>query len=155
MKKSQTNNISISLGRSSPFYLPSIFGRNMAAGMARRKVLVCPVITSVRVSVSIPRDAIVIFVVLRHVQIYLAIPVIERSAAVPGVVVAVSYTEWRRISPGAAVVQCSTGLKVLRTMRVKRIAPIRHGSASIHDIVSVTRAVGLANSTEVDVGVAV
>ena len=45
----------------------------MAVGMARRKVLVCPVITPARVSVSIPRDAIVISVVLRHMQIYLAI----------------------------------------------------------------------------------
>lgn len=40
-------------------------------------------------------------------------------------------------------------------MWLKRIAPIRHGSVSIHDIVSVTRAVGLTNTTEVDVGVAV
>lgn len=92
MKKSQTNNISISLGQSSPFYLPSIFGRNMAAGMARRKVLVCPVITPVRISVSVPRDAIVISVVLRHMQIYLAIPIVEHSTAIVGVVVAVSHT---------------------------------------------------------------
>ena len=119
------------------------------------KALICPVMVSVRFSVGIPRDAIVIFVVLRHVQIYLAIPVIKRSAAVPGVVVAVSYTEWRRISPGAAVIQCSTRLEVLRTMRVKRIAPIRHVSVRIHDVVSVAGPVRLANTTEVDVGVAV
>ena len=154
MKKSQTNNISISLGRSSPFYLPSIFGRNMAAGMARRKVLVCPVITPVRVSVSIPRDAIVISIVLRHMQVYLTTPIVEHSTAIIGVVVAVSYTEWRRISPGAAVIQCSARLEVLRTMRVKRIAPIRHGSMLVHDVVSVAGPVRLANTTEVDVGVA-
>ena len=64
----------------------------MAAGMARRKVLVRPVITPIRVSVSIPRDAIVISVVLRHMQIYLAIPIVEHSTAIVGVVVAVSHT---------------------------------------------------------------
>ena len=45
--------------------------------------------------------------------------------------------------------------EVLRTMRTMRIAPIRHGSVLVHSIMSVTRAIGLANATEVDVGVTV
>ena len=56
------------------------------------KTLVCPMMVFVRFSVSIPRDAIVISVVLRHMQIYLAIPIIEHSTVIVGVVVAVSHT---------------------------------------------------------------
>ena len=46
-------------------------------------------------------------------------------------------------------------LRTMRTMRTMRIAPIRHGSVLVHSIMSVTRAIGLANATEVDVGVTV
>ena len=129
----------------------------MVAGMARRKVLVCPVITSVRFSVGIPRDAIVISIVLRHMQVYLTTPIVEHSTAIIGVVIAVSYTEWWRISPGAAVIQCSTRFigEILRTMWIKWIASIRHDSARIHDVVPMPRTIRLANSTEVDVGVAI
>lgn len=42
------------------------------------KTLVFPVMVFVRFSVGIPRDAIVISVVLRHMQIYLAIPIVEQ-----------------------------------------------------------------------------
>ena len=119
--------------------------------------LVCPVMVFVRFSVGVPRDAVVISVVLRHMQIYLVIPIVEHSTAIIGVVVAVSYTEWRRISPSATVIQCSTRLigEVLRTMRCERIAPICHGSVLAHNIVSVTRTIRLVNTTEVDVDVAV
>ena len=66
------------------------------------KSLVCPVMVFVIFSVGVPRDAVVVSVVLRHMQIYLVIPIVEHSTAIIGVVVAVSYTEWRRTSPGAA-----------------------------------------------------
>ena len=56
------------------------------------KALVCLVMAFVRFSVGVPRDAVVIFVVLRHMQIYLAIPIVEHSTAIIGVVVAVSHT---------------------------------------------------------------
>lgn len=56
------------------------------------KTLVCPVMVFVRFSVGVPRDAVVISVVLRHMQIYLAIPIVEHSTAIVGVVVAVSHT---------------------------------------------------------------
>lgn len=56
------------------------------------KALVCLVMVFVRFSVGVPRDAVVIFVVLRHMQIYLAIPIVEHSTAIICVVVAVSHT---------------------------------------------------------------
>ena len=45
--------------------------------------------------------------------------------------------------------------EVLCPMRIVRIALVRDVAATIHDVVSVPRAVWLANSTEVDVGIAV
>ena len=42
--------------------------------------------------------------------------------------------------------------KILCTMRVEWLAPIRHGSISIHGVVSMPSTIRLANTTEVDVG---
>ena len=41
-------------------------------------------------------------------------------------------------------------LKILCTMRIKRFVPIRHGSISIHGVVSMPSTIRLANTTEVD-----
>ena len=46
-------------------------------------------------------------------------------------------------------------LKILCTMRVKRIAPIRYGSVLIHNVVPIPRTIRLTNPTEVDIGVAI
>lgn len=46
-------------------------------------------------------------------------------------------------------------LKILCTMRVKRFAPIRHGSMLIHNVVPMPRTIRLTNPTEVDIGVAI
>ena len=46
-------------------------------------------------------------------------------------------------------------LKILCTMRVKRIAPIRYVPILIHDIVTVTRTIRLTNTTEVDIDITI
>lgn len=46
-------------------------------------------------------------------------------------------------------------LEVLCAVLVVRITLVRHLAAAIHDVVTVAGSVGLADSTEVDVGVAV
>ena len=117
--------------------------------MTLGEILIRPMDIAIAVRRSIPRHVVAVCEVLRHVQDCAA----RITASIEHTTVLIGSSRLM-IPTCAAHVQIGL-LEVLRTMRIKRIAPIRHGSASIHDIVSVTRAVGLANSTEVDVGVAV
>lgn len=45
--------------------------------------------------------------------------------------------------------------KILCTMRVKRFAPIRHGSMLIHNVVPMPRTIRLTNPTEVDIDITI
>lgn len=61
----------------------------MGVRIARVLTLVSPVSLAIRLSIGVPRDAIVIVVGLRHMQIDIAITTIERTAAVTRAIVRV------------------------------------------------------------------
>ena len=111
--------------------------------MSARDILIRPVDIPVAVGRRIPRYMIVVCEVLRDVQNRTAriAASIEHAAMLVG-------PEWLVIPTCATHVQVCL-LEVLRTMRVERIAFVRHLAAAIHAVMPMTRPVRLANTTEV------
>ena len=116
--------------------------------MTLGEILVRPMDVAVAVRRSIPRHVVAVCEVLRHVQDCAA----RITASIEHTTVLIGSN--RLMIPTCATHVQIGLLEVLCTMRVKRIASICHVSARIHDVVSVAGSVRLANSTEVDVGVA-
>ena len=117
--------------------------------MTLGEILIRPMDIAIAVRRSIPRHVVAVCEVLRHVQ--------DCAARITA---SIEHTTMLIGSNRLMISTCATHvqvrlLEVLRTMRVKRIAPIRHGSMLVHDVVPVAGSVRLTNPTEVDVGVAV
>ena len=112
-------------------------------------ILIRPVDITVAVRSRIPRHMIVVREVLRDVQ--------DRTAGVAAPVedsTVLVGSDRFVIAASTAHVQIRL-LEVLRTVLVVRVTLVRLLTTAIHDVVAMTRSVRLANSTEVDVGVAV
>ena len=113
--------------------------------------LVGPVDVAVAILGGVPRHMVAIIEVLRDVQD--RSPVISATVKHPTMFVG---AQGRMATPCAARVKQSSVclLEILRTVWIERLAPVRHVTAAVHDVMTVSGAVGVAKSTEVDIGVA-